>query len=202
MFWTWFVALVFGQVFLNRHLKIQIRIFLIGILFVTAYDAYVLNGDWKSGYVPALVAIAAIVAVRYPVITLALSPAAVIGFIWVATQAIATDTYSWGTRVDAWIVVMRIALISPILGMGFGNYSFYTRLFPMRGYYLKFNSHSQYVDIMAQTGFIGMMAFFWIIFAVGKLGLQLRDKVRDGFSIGYVYGVIGGIAGHFLYFLF
>lgn len=196
MFWTWLAALAFGQLLLNHQLKGIWRLALVGLLGVTAYVAYVINGDWKSGYIPALVAIVTIMAIRYPKLALAAAPLAIAGFIWIVNRAIATDEYSWGTRIDAWVIVLDIARISPILGLGFGNYSFYTPLFPIRGYYnIRFNSHSQYVDIIAQTGLIGLMIFLWWIFEIGRLGWNLRNKVSGGFERGYIYSVLGGIAG-------
>lgn len=195
MFWTWMVALAFGQLIRNKELTVPVRLILVGFLGVTAYVAYFINGDWKSGYIPPLIAVATILAIRFPKLAVIASPFALAAFIWIASQSIASDQYSWGTRVDAWFIVLEITRISPILGMGFANYSFYTTLFPIRGYYVRFNSHSQYVDIVAQTGLIGLAAFLWIIFEIAWLGFRLRKKVSDGFSKGYVDGVLGGIAG-------
>ena len=196
MFWTWMVALAFGQVLLNKELKPFWRLVLIGLLAVTAYVAYFINGDWKSGYIPALAAIAAIIGIRFPKLALLASPIAVIALIFVANQSIASEAYSWGTRLDAWTIVLDIAKVSPILGMGFGNYSFYTVIFPIRGYYnIRFNSHSQFVDLIAQTGIVGLIIFLWVILEVTWLGWTIKDKTNDGFSRGYVYGVMGGVAG-------
>jgi O-antigen ligase len=108
---------------------------------------------------------------------------------------IGTDTYSWGTRLDAWFIVIEIAKASPIFGLGFANYYWYALYFPIRGYFVPFNSHSQYIDIIAQTGILGLLSFLWIFFAVGRLGWQLRETAPEGFPRAYTYGVIGGVAG-------
>jgi hypothetical protein len=114
---------------------------------------------------------------------------------FLANYAISTDLYSWGTRIDAWFIVLEIAKISPILGLGFANYYWYTPLFPIRGWYVNFNSHSQYVDLIAQTGLLGLACFFWFFWEVGRLGWQLRERVPEGFARAYVFGAMGGVAG-------
>jgi O-antigen ligase len=60
---------------------------------------------------------------------------------------------------------------------------------------VRFNSHNQYVDLIAQTGFLGLVCFLWFFGAVGWLSWQLREKVPAGFARAYVYGAIGGVAG-------
>jgi MFS family permease len=71
----------------------------------------------------------------------------------------------------------------------------YTPLFPILGYYIEFNSHSQYVDLIAQVGFLGLACFLWFFGEIGRLSMSLRERVPEGFTKAYVYGVIGGIAG-------
>ncbi len=63
------------------------------------------------------------------------------------------------------------------------------------GYYVKFNSHNQYVDLIAQTGMLGLLAFGWLCLALSRLGFKLRGKVKDGFSKGYVNACLAGLAG-------
>jgi hypothetical protein len=116
----------------------------------------------------------------------------VVGYILIS-NAIATEEYSLGTRVDAWVIVTEITLVNPILGLGFANYYWYTPLFPIRGWRVNFNSHSQIVDIFAQTGVLGLLSFFWFAGELGNLGLRLREKVPDGFARAYVYGALGGL---------
>jgi O-antigen ligase len=88
----------------------------------------------------------------------------------------------------------QIIKISPVLGLGFANYYWYTPLFPIRGYAVSFNSHNNYVDIGAQMGLVGLVCFLWILWEVGWLGWQLRKQVTSGFAQAYVYGALGGLA--------
>jgi hypothetical protein len=86
-------------------------------------------------------------------------------------------------------------LVNPLFGLGFGNYYFYTPLMPINGWHVNFNSHSQYVDILAQTGIFGLAAFGWVFWEIGKLGWRLRERAPEGFERAYVYGALGGLVG-------
>lgn len=117
-------------------------------------------------------------------------------FVWTsANQMIMEEQYSWITRLEAWKIVLEISKVNPLLGLGFANYYWYTPLFPILGWYVSFNSHSQYIDLIAQLGFLGLACFLWFFWEVGRLSMWLRERVPDGFTKAYVYGVIGGIAG-------
>jgi O-antigen ligase len=195
MFWTWLVATVFGQFYLNKRLHWGIRTALGFLLLLTFFVAYVLSNDWKSGWVPPAVVIVAILGLRYWKFSLFMAPIGAVAAIVIAGILISTDEYSWGTRLDAWMIVIEIAKASPLFGLGFANYFWYSRFFPIRGWFVPFNSHSQYVDLIAQTGILGLLGFLWIFWEVGRLGWDLREKVDIGFERGYVYGILGGIAG-------
>jgi O-antigen ligase len=112
-----------------------------------------------------------------------------------AAEMVADDRYSIDSRWEAYRIVLELARANPLLGLGMSNYYHYTPLIPIWNYYVPFNSHSQYIDLIAQTGLIGLGCFFWFIAAVGRLGWRLRTKVGDGFARAYVYGALGGLAG-------
>jgi O-antigen ligase len=92
--------------------------------------------------------------------------------------------------------VGEIVKVNPLLGLGPSNYRFYTPLFPILGWYVQFNSHNNYVDIVAQVGLLGLACLFWFYWAIGKIGWQLRLRApAGGFERAYVLGCIGGLAG-------
>ena len=195
LFWTWLMALAFSQAVFNRDLHWGWRGALLALVGATFFASFVLNESWKSGWVPPLITVAAILGIRFWRLALLLFPFAFIPLSYLVTQTIATDQYSWGTRVDAWLIVAEITRVNPILGLGFANYNSFAVLFPIRGYAVRFNSHSQYVDIIAQTGVIGLISFLWFFGTVGWLGWQLRNRVPPGFPRAYVYGALGGLVG-------
>lgn len=195
MFWLWLVAISLAQVFFNQKLSRLQRGVLIFVVFITMYLAIVQLRDWKSGWVPSLVAIAVLVGLRYPKLVITLLPVVAIGFIILAERQISSEGWSWETRLDAWRVVLEASRVNPVLGLGFANYYYYVTLFSIRGYYIQFNSHSQYVDLIAQTGIVGLICFIWIMVEIGRLAWSLMRRLPDGFARGYAYGIFAGLAG-------
>jgi O-antigen ligase len=194
IFWIWMVALAFGQAVFNTRLHPALRVALVGLVLGTFYVAYVQAGGWKSGWLPPLAVAAVILALRFPKLVRTIWPLAIIP-VWITVaQAIASEQYSWGTRLEAWMIVTEIAKVNPILGLGFANYYWYTPLFLIRGYSVVFNSHSQFVDLIAQTGILGLVMFLWFFGEVGVTGWKLRERVPKGFPRAYVYGALGGLA--------
>ncbi len=195
MFWMWPVALLMGQIIFNNDLKFRYRLLLLAVVAVIFYVAVFQNRDWKSGWVPSIVAVGVLLGLRFRKLAFFAIPFAVIIAGSLVGGMIASDQYSWGTRVDAWIIVLEVSKTSPLIGLGFANYYWYVKLVPIRGYYVNFNSHSQFVDIIAQTGIAGLFCFMWILFEVGRLGWKLMQRLPPGFERGYASGVLAGVFG-------
>ena len=58
---------------------------------------------------------------------------------------------------------------------------------------MSFNSHSQLIDLIVQTGYLGLIGFFWVFFELGRLSWKLSTQLSDGFERGYTYGIFAGI---------
>jgi hypothetical protein len=205
MFWTWLVTLSVSQAMHNSRLSPRIRALLYGVAALTLFVAFVQAKDWNSGWLPAVIVIAILVVLKVrkwapiilPFVPIIL-PIVVMVVIYLAQSRLSTDSYeqySWGTRLDAWSIVLQISQVSPIIGMGFANYYWYARLFPIRGYFVRFNSHSQYVDIIAQTGILGLICFLWMLIEIVLLARKLGGELPDGFEKAYSYGVLAGVFG-------
>ena len=182
LFWLWAVSLAFSQAMFNRDLRLRWR-FCLGVyaflvIFAGAYYLY----DWKSGWVPPLVSIGAMIGLLSPQLGVVMAFLSAFPAPRLLNSVIGSDEYSYGTRLDAWRIVLEITKVNPILGLGPANYHWYTPLFPIRGYAVKFNSHSQYIDLIAQTGVLGLFGFLWFTWAVGRLCWRLRRQAPAGFA--------------------
>jgi O-antigen ligase len=195
LMWVWLAALSFSQALFNRRLHPAWRLALLGVVLMTFYVAYGQTSGWKSGWVPPLIAVGAVLVAYSWRLGLIMSPFALIAGIALSGYLIETDTWSYSTRIDAWTILANLIAESPILGLGWANYRWFTPLFPIRGYAVYFNSHSQYIDIIAQTGFVGLICFLWFFTTVGIVGWRLRNRVPEGFPRAYVYGSLGGLVG-------
>jgi O-antigen ligase len=162
---------------------------------VTLYVAFIFNNEWKSGYLPAFASVVVIIALRSTRVGLLIAVVGPMIATYLSSQAVATDEYSYSTRIEAWEIVLNMVKVSPLFGFGPSNYFWYTPLFPIRGYYVNFNSHNQYVDLIAQTGLLGLAGFLWFAVEVGRLGWRLRSQAPAGFAQAYVIGALSGLAG-------
>ena len=195
VFFVWLVPLAFSQSLFNRDLHPGWRWFLGGLVLITLYILFILKFDDKSGWLSVFVGIAVIIAARSWRVGLVLIPVAVLSALFLWARLVGTDEYSISTRFDAWVIMAQIIKISPVWGLGFANYYWYTPLFHIRGYAVSFNSHNNYLDIVAQTGLVGLICFVWLLFELGWLGWQLRKHAPTGFAQAYAYGALGGLAG-------
>lgn len=200
MFWTWLVALTFGIGLFDQKLARHWRGMLLGIGATALYLTLFETRAWASGWMPALIALGVIVWVGAPKIASVLSLAGLLG---VVTQLdvilnnflyVGDNAYSEATRLEAWRIILEIVQVNPLFGLGPANYSSYTPLFPIFGWFVRFNSHNNYIDVLAQTGVLGLICFLWLIWEVGKLTWRLLQRVRerDDFVRAYVYGAAGG----------
>jgi hypothetical protein len=195
VYFIWLVAMAFSQAVLNGDLHPGWRLALGGLVLYTIYDLFYLRFGDKSGWLPIFVCIAAIIGARSWRAGLALVPVAALSALYMWKGIVSTDEYSISTRFDAWSILAQIIKINPVLGLGFANYYWYTPLFRIRGYAVSFNSHNNYVDIVAETGFVGLVCVLLFFWQVGWLGWRLREQAPAGFAQAYVYGALGGLAG-------
>ncbi len=198
IFWIWLVSLAFSQAIFNRSLDRRIKAFLLLLVGATFYVAFVQAQAWTSGWLPAAVSLLVILMVGAFKVSL---PVLFTAGVWVAIKAqnlvrlvmVGDNEYSLLTRVEAWKIMIEIIKVNPLLGVGPANYHFYTPLFPILGYAVQFNSHNNYIDIIAQTGLLGLVCFFWLAWEIWRLGWRLRRSVPEGFAKAYVYGCMGAL---------
>ncbi len=200
LFWIWLVALALSQAVFNQQLDTRSRLLLIGIVLSVFYINMFQGRRWSSGWIPPLVSAVVILWAASPRLGLL----AVFGASLVAAQnwqsvtnfvMVGDNQYSLMTRLEAWQIVAGIVGVNPILGLGPANYYWYAPLFPIMGYSVSFSSHNNFVDIVAQTGLLGLACFVWFAWELGRLGWQLRARVPVGFPQAYVYGALGGLVG-------
>lgn len=192
-FWTWFIVITFSQAWLNHKLPTFWRTVLIGLCGVALYTVLVKEFDWKSGWIPPLIGIGSVMALYSWRLAALMGIGGLFALPVALAKLISTDEYSYGTRVDAWVILGKIIQVNPILGLGPANYTWYTPLFAIRGYNVKFNSHNQYVDLLAQVGIVGTLFVIWFFVEIGVLGWKLVKVVPEGFPKAYVYGALGGL---------
>lgn len=199
LLFCWLAAVACSQALLNTKLSIGARLLLGGIVACVFYSSFFKGRSWASGWIPAAIAMSVIIFVGKPRLRLLLillgGAFFLIKFQGFVDGILNENQYSFVTRVEAWRILIEIVKVSPVLGLGPANYYYYTPLFSILGFYTRFNSHNNFVDIVAQTGLLGLVMFLWFAFEIGRLGWQLREKATEGFAYAYVIGCLGGLMG-------
>ena len=200
MFWTWLAAMSYAQALLNHDLRLSRRLVLAVITLLALYIGWTQSKEWISGWLPPLVAVWVITWLRSWRWGVALGLAG--GLVTIAAWSAlypqvytATQEYSTTSRVATWPIMWELIKASPLIGLGPSNYYRYTALYPILGYHVVFNSHNNYVDIVAQTGLVGLGAFGWLVLEFGRLGWRLRMRAQNGFGRAYACGALGGLVG-------
>lgn len=198
-FWTWLVAMSLAQALFNRALSPPVRLAVGGVAAAALARGLLFAFSWVSGWLPPLVAVIVLLLFRLPRVTVASGLLALTPALLYAGPALETwmagEVFSVITRVEALRVMWQLIQYNPWLGFGPANYYHYTPLFPIFGWWVRFNSHNNYIDLVGQTGLVGLLAFGWVAVEVLRLALKLRHRVCRGFERAYVFGAIAGLAG-------
>jgi hypothetical protein len=200
-FYTWLIAIAASQALFNPKLARGWRVVL-GILVLIFFYVTLKGEDryWISGWLPPLLALISVILLGKP--GWGVFAVIVGGLFLLFNTSIITgifnegdNTYSTITRLEAWRIMVEIIKVNPVFGLGMANYYFYTPLFPILGYKINFNSHNNYIDIIAQTGLVGLFCFLWFLGELWSLGWRMRSRVPEGFPRAYVIGALGGLVG-------
>ena len=197
MYWTWLVALSFGQVAINRDLNRWARL-LLACVPLAALAIGISERDWLSGWLPPLMAVYIILFLRFPsamvVLTPLLSVVGLVGANMFSGLVMGSDNqYSFMTRSAAIQSMLPLIMTNPLLGVGLANYYHYSALTPIMGWYVKFNSHNNYLDLLAQSGVLGVGCFLWFALAVGLTAWRMHPRFLPGFERAYVCSVLAGL---------
>ena len=197
LFFVWLVAMSAAQGLWNTNLRPALRAVALAIAALVLFRGVFLTSSWVSGWLPPVIALGVLLVFRFPrlvtmsALVLSVPTILAAGLLW--ERLMANESWSWMTRVEALRVMEQIVLREPLLGLGPANYHFYTYLYPLLGYHIVFNSHNNYIDLLAQSGVVGLLVFCWLAFEVLRLAYRLFRSSGDGFSRAYAAGTFAGV---------
>jgi O-antigen ligase len=194
----WLVAPVYALLITQPNLAWYWRLALAMVLVWTFEQILIKDSLWVSGWLPSVVAIFAITLLRSRkafvvlaiVLIIAYQHPAVNNFFAFVTQEnvdegalerISIWEQSWGVVREHWL-----------FGTGPAGYAIY---------YLTYyqadarSTHNNYLDILAQFGFSGMIAWLWLIGASLWEGWRLAQRAPAGFLRTMAITAAGGWAG-------
>jgi hypothetical protein len=191
----WCSTLALALALFDRRLSWPLRALLLAYVGAWVYWGFFIRRTWLSGWVPVFAAAAVVAFMRSKWLFAVLVVVLVVGaggYYW-KTEFQGESERSGQTRLAAYKVNWRITSKHLLFGTGAAGYaSYYMSYFPTEA----MASHSNYIDIVAQTGIVGTLFILWFfgaqIWSSYKLGLELQG--RGDFAESLTTAVLAGTA--------
>jgi hypothetical protein len=192
----WCASFALALALFNRQLSWILRLLLLAYVGAWIYWGFVIRMSWLSGWVPVFVAAAMVAFLRSKWFFVVLVVVIVIGAggYYFRTQFQSESEISGVTRLAAYVINWRVTSKHLIFGTGPAGYaSYYMSYFPKEA----MASHSNYIDVFAQTGIVGSFFILWFFAAQAWGSYKLRLKLQDqgNFSESLSVAVLAGTAG-------
>lgn len=199
LFSLWFVSLTYSQALFNKRLPLWLRLILLGLSGTWIYVYFVTRVTWLSGWLPPLVALGVISFLKSKRLFLVflLLVAVYVGLNWnyyTGTVLASESEESGRTRLAAWQHNWRVTGQHILFGVGPAGYAaYYMSYFPSEA----MATHSNYIDILSQTGIVGLFFCLWFFLALGWTGYKLCMRLRKtgDFREGLANATLAGWAG-------
>ena len=178
----WTVLPAFCYLILQERVRWYTRILLIGVIALNLYQTIIVNLQWKSGWIPTIIGIYVAVFLRskkwFAVLLLATVLAGYIGREELVAMTQAEEEEGADQRLGMWEINLRVVGDHWLLGTGPAGYAvYYMSYFPEDAR----STHNNYLDIIAQFGIAGTIAWFWFAIAGTLEGLRLMKIAPPGF---------------------
>ncbi|MBI3243384.1 MAG: O-antigen ligase family protein [Chloroflexi bacterium] len=200
MFTMWIISLSAGLAIFWKRLHPFGRLILLGLTGVWVIWGFVLHISWLAGWLPGLAALGVLTAMRSKKMLIAIALVGAVIFFFNSDYYLGKvlgneSNESGGTRLAAWEVNWRVTGQHLLFGTGPAGYaSYYMSYFPHDA----MATHSNYVDIVAETGLVGFAFYIWFFIALTWKGykLCLRLKNRGDFYESLANAALAGtVAG-------
>ncbi len=201
LFPTWVMALAYALALFDRRLPWWVRLLLLALTGGWFYRVFIQRFRWLSAWMPSLSALGMISLFRsYKLVLILLVLLCIFTYInrnEIMEQIYAERLESGDTRLDAYLHNWRVTGKHFLFGVGPAGYAvYYMTYFPTEA----MASHSTYIDILSQTGIVGLGFFLWFFAALFKVGWRLwrRTRERADFTEAFTVAAIGGYVGTIL----
>ncbi len=193
---AWTIGPAYGLLIAHPTLSWRQRAGLFLIILLTFYQTMVVNADWLSGWMPSVIAVVAITFLHSWKAFLALVMIGVVAVILSLGffEQVAQDNVNDGSleRLEIWSQNWRVVQDHWLLGTGPAGYAiYYMTYFPTTAR----STHNNYLDIVAQFGFVGMAIWIWLSVASVWEGWRLIQRTPPGFLRSLAIIATGGWIG-------
>jgi O-antigen ligase len=201
----WLIAPVYALLIAQPRLRGWWRALLVLVLILTFYQVLIRDSLWVSGWLPGIVAIFAVTFLQSrKAFTIMVIAAALIYQVPVVNEfykEAAQENIDEGAlqRISIWKQNWLVVRSHWLLGTGPAGYAIYYMT-----YYREDarSTHNNYLDILAQFGFVGMATWLWLSATCLWEGWRLVQRASPGFlrtlAIAATGGWVGAMASMFL----
>ncbi|HXW01615.1 MAG TPA: O-antigen ligase family protein, partial [Anaerolineae bacterium] len=199
LFTMWVVSLSVSLALFNRELSWKWRGFLLLLATAWIYARFGQQISWLAGWLPTFAAVGISTFMRSKklllVVLVLLALMISLNANYYLGKVLADESEESGhTRMVAWEVNWRVTGKHLLFGTGPGGYAtYYMSYFPNDA----MATHNNYIDVIAQTGVLGLLFCIWFFFSLAWLGykLCLRLKGRGDFVEGLANAALAGTVG-------
>lgn len=181
-----------------KHMPIAYKVFLAASLGAVLYVQFVLSLTWIAGWLPALVGVFVLLLFKSKrllfLLATLLAAYVIANFSLFQANFMAESMESGGTRLVAWLVNWQFTRQHFLFGMGPAGYVvYYMSYVPTNA----MATHSNYIDVIAQTGILGFTAYMLMFLLLGWRGWVVVQRLRGqgGLLEAVSLACLGGWAG-------
>jgi len=202
---TWLAVIPFGLALCDDRFSLGWRIALGLLALAWLGNGLIFDTHTASTWAPIVVGLVAIVFLysrKLFFILLGLVAVVAVLFPQIILKPIqlAADRPAYN-RIGLGIRTLDLGMSSPLIGLGPASYRAYVLTYmnydseifsgiAMTNW--RNSSHNQYIDMFAEAGLIGLLAYLWLMAAAVLFAWWKYRKARTGFQRGYSLAVFGG----------
>jgi hypothetical protein len=190
MFPTWFICLTYSQVLFNRRISTVLRLLLLAFVGAWIYRVFFTQLTWLSAWLPTMLAVGVISfwRSRWLLVVLLVVVLVYVGanLDYLQTAYARESAESGVTRLDAYMHNWQVTGKHFLLGVGPAGYAaYYMSYFPGEA----MATHSNYLDVLSQTGIVGLLAFLGFFLALALTAWDLLGWTKGRFDFTQAFGV-------------
>lgn len=194
----WIMAFAVALVLVYKPLNWIMRLVLIVVAGLWMYWGFIKNLSWVAGWLPGFVAVGVILFFKSKKLLLGLMLVAAVYIFYnigIFDQWFGAETVTSGdTRMAAWLMNWEFTRQHLLFGMGPAGYTVYYMTFiPLNA----MATHSNYIDVVAQTGIVGFVFYIGIFVVLVWRGLVVMHRLKGtgSFLEAVAVAALGGTAG-------
>lgn len=173
------VAAAYSLLLFHKGLKLWQRLLLIALIAANVYFYFFRNRLWLSGWLPMFIAIAIITLIKSRRLFIVLMLASLVlaaDRLDDLYQSIVVANVNEGglERIDLWEKNIEHVMAHPLFGSGPGGYAVYYMTYHPQS---ARSTHNNFFDVLAQTGFIGLISFLVMMGTFLVTGIKTVKRV-------------------------